>query len=92
MHYHIVWGPITSKEPTILNYTDRTEALEKFIEIGQAVEAAEKFDNLPGTAVKFQLDKQTLVFKVETTQTKICFLYCEHECPSEEKPFKHQLN
>ena len=90
-HYHIVWGSILSQEPSILNFLDKEEALTKFEEIGRAVEEAEKFPNLPGTATKSEVDPKTLVIKIETHQTRICFVYCEHnDCDG--KPNELALN
>lgn len=93
MHFHIVWGPIVSSKPSVLDFTDKQEALDKFIEIGKAIELAENFKDLPGTATKFELDSETLVIKLETNQTRICFLYCGHkDCESRKKANESMLN
>lgn len=92
MHFHIVWGPIVSGKPNVLDFDDKQEALDKFVEIGKAVEQAEKFEDLPGTATKFELDDKTLVIKLETHQTRICFLYCGHDCKSHKKTDDFSLN
>jgi len=86
MHYHIIWGPISGQTPSILDFDNKDEALDKFTEIGKTIEEAEKFDNLPLTATNCVLDDQTFVIKLETYQTRICFLYCEHSCPHFDTP------
>lgn len=91
-HYHIIWGAITGKDPSILNFTDREEALSKFEEIGRAVEEAEKFPNLPNTATKSEPDRDSIVIKIETLQTRICFVYCNHKDCDHEIPSPAALN
>lgn len=92
MHYHIVWGPISGTKPSVLDFDNKDEALNKFIEIGKTIEEAEKFENLPLTATNFELDSETFVIKLETYQTRICFLYCKHNCSDFEKSQLSSLN
>jgi hypothetical protein len=81
MHYHIMWGSNTAEEPSVLNYTNRDEAISKFIEIVKTVEGADK---PPPPMEETVLNAKTRFFRMVTATHKYIIVYCDNGCYTSE--------
>ena len=79
MHYHILWGLITAPEPFILNFSDKTEAIDKFIELIKDIEGDKVKDGPPPWTEK-KLDDHTTAFQVQSEKYKYMLVYCTNTC------------
>lgn len=87
MHYHIFWGLKTADEPFILNFSDKTEALDKFISLVKDVTGEEA----PPQKEK-EFDKNTYVVQVNSGLYKFMLIHCNYDCDYSEHPFPMNVN
>jgi hypothetical protein len=83
MHYHILWGSNATDHPSVLNISDREEAISKFIEIVKTIEGADKD---PPPWEQKTLDDKTYFFRMVSPTHKYIIVYCEHNCEKEAQP------
>ncbi len=91
MHYHIFWGLKTADEPFILNFSDKNEAIDKFISLIKDVEGDSVKDGPPPWKEK-EFDKNTYVVQVQSDLYKYMLIYCNNECDTSEHPFPMNIN
>lgn len=77
MHYHIIWGSNTAAEPAVLNFSNREEAIDKFIDIAKAVEGA---DTIPPPMEEIWLDEKTSLYRMVSATHKYILIYCDNGC------------
>jgi hypothetical protein len=86
-HYHVAWGPMGSKNPAnVEHFQDIGKALDRFIEVGQFIEAAEKHPDLPSTRQQCNIAGMDITMLV-SYQTMICYCVCNNNCKENESPF-----
>lgn len=91
MHYHIFWGLRTADEPFILNFSDKQEAIDKFISLIKDVEGESVKDGPPPWEEQ-KFDKNTHVFRVMSPLYKYMLVYCENKCNTESATFPMNVN
>jgi hypothetical protein len=85
MHYHIFWGLRTADEPFILNFSDKDEAIDKFVALIKDVEGDSVKDGPPPWEEK-EIDKNTYVVRVQSDMYKYMLIYCHNECGDQKVP------
>ena len=91
MHFHIFWGLKTADEPFVLNFSDKTEAIDKFISLIKEVEGDSVKDGPPPWKEK-EFDKNTYVVQVNTDLYKYMLIYCNNVCEYGTQPFPKNVN
>ncbi len=91
MHFHIFWGLKTADEPFVLNFSDKTEAIDKFISLIKEVEGDSVKDGPPPWKEK-EFDENTYVVQVNSELYKYMLVYCNNECDYSEPPFPMNVN
>lgn len=87
MHYHIIWGPNTANMPALLNFSDREEAIDKFIDIAKTVEGA---NTPPPPLEEILLDDKTRFYRMVSATHKYILVYCDNHC-NEKKDETYQM-
>lgn len=87
MHYHIFWGLKTAEEPFVLNFSDKTEALDKFISLIKDVTGEVE---LPQKEKEF--DKNTYMIQVNGGLYKFMLIHCNNECDLDKPAFPINVN
>ncbi len=82
MHYHIFWGLRTAEEPFILNFSDRDEAIDKFISLIKEIEGDSVKDGPPPWD-EVELNDKTRMFRILSDQYKYLLVYCSNNCNAE---------
>ena len=90
MHYHIFWGLRTADEPFILNFSDKQEAIDKFISLVKDVEGDSVKDGPPPWEEQ-KVDNMT-VFRIVSPLYKYMLVYCGNSCNTETAPFPMNVN
>jgi hypothetical protein len=83
MHYHIFWGLKTADEPFILNFSDKQEAIDKFISLVKDVEGESAKDGPPPWDEK-KFDDNTYVFRILSENYKYMLVFCKNVCDHKE--------
>lgn len=83
MHYHILWGSNATESPSVLNFSDREEAIGRFMEIVKTVEGTDK---APPPWDRAAIDDKTRFFRMVSATHKYILVYCDNGC-SEKKEF-----
>jgi len=91
MHYHIFWGLRTAEEPFVLNFSDKQEAIDKFIALVKDVEGESVKDGPPPWDEK-RYDENTLVFRILSPQYKYLLVYCKNKCNTEKAAYPLNVN
>lgn len=91
MHYHIFWGLKTSDEPFILNFSDKNEAVDKFISLIKDVEGESVKDGPPPWQER-EVDKNTYVFRIISPLYKYMLVFCKNKCDINTKHFPLNVN
>ena len=84
MHYHIFWGLITADEPFILNFSDKLEAVDKFISLIKDVEGDAVKDGPPPWEEK-KFDENTYIFRIQSDRFRYMLVFCKNECNEEKQ-------
>lgn len=79
MHYHIFWGLRSAEAPSILNYANKLEAIDRFIDLVKEIEGESVKDFAPPWE-EVQMDKNTFMIRMETIQYRYCLVYCQNDC------------
>lgn len=82
MHYHIFWGAKGNKEPSIMNFSDSNEAMEKFIDVCKTCKIEEQSPKQD----KIILSDKITFIRLESLQFRLCFVSCKENCSSENPP------
>jgi hypothetical protein len=91
MHYHIFWGLRTAEEPSVLNLSDKDQAIDKFMELIKEVEGDSVKDGPPPFDEK-KIDENTYVVRVVSPLYKYMLVYCQNHCDNEEEPYPLNIN
>ena len=91
MHYHIFWGLKNAEEPSILNFSNKQEAIDKFISLIKDVEGDSVKDGPPPWEEK-KVDEKTLVFRIVSDSYKYMLVYCGYACETEIPAFPMNVN
>lgn len=83
MHYHIFWGLKTADEPFILNFSDKDEAVDKFISMIKDIEGESVKDGPPPWEEK-RFDENTYVFRIQTDLYRYMLVFCDSDCEEKE--------
>lgn len=81
MHYHIIWGPNTAESPSVINFSNRDEAIDRFIDIAKTVEGAH---TTPPPMEEIWLDEKTFLYRMVSATHKYILICCNNGC-SEKK-------
>jgi hypothetical protein len=82
MHYHIFWGLKSADEPFILNFSDKDEAIDKYISLIKDIEGESVKDGPPPWEEK-AFDKNTYIFRIMTDKYKYMLVFCDNDCSKE---------
>lgn len=83
MHYHIFWGLKTADEPFILNFSDKDEAVDKFIALIKDIEGEAVKDGPPPWEEK-KFDENTYVFRIQSDKYRYMLVFCDNTCANKE--------
>lgn len=87
MHYHIFWGLKTAEEPFVLHFSNKTEALDKFISLIKDVTGE---TDLPQKEKEF--DIYTHMTQVNSGLYKFMLIHCSNECDLDKPAFPINVN
>ena len=85
-----MWGPNTSETPAVLNFSDREDAITKFIDIAKTVEGGDK---QPPPMEEVVIDERTRFFRIISATHKYILVYCNNHCSEgKDKSYRPVLN
>jgi len=91
MHYHIFWGLRTAPEPFILNFSDKDEAIDKFIELIRSIEGYSDQDEIPAWR-EGEYDENTYIVQFRSENYKYMIVYCNNQCETKSTPYPMNIN